>query len=715
MAANILDQLLGATGFSTKIADENVREARDHTIGSPGQPGKGGLIPGMEAEIGYRDDYLDRFGAEKDRVLGQFDENRAQRGQINETALAQLPGIAEATTPEGYAARIDKLSGDPAMQRILKRQRQQRARGATNQLAAGGLTRSGAAGEAGAQNTLTNEEFAFQTEQNLFNRAMDTAGMYQDLPIANQMVADTLTRDLSIADNMVQQGMTRGQADLLMGQISKEGMEAMLENLLKVYAAGQNGGGPPINIINEISNGLTNTIGDLVDKGGGWLTDAVTDIVGGIFEDFNPGGAPDTGAGDVDVPAPGVPPVADAPAIETPAPPADLPEGISPEQWEEIKTQAPEGTADPDAWAKEVVRILRASGDVADAGGTPAAPVSPPSTEDTGIADPNAPVYGELPSLPDLGIPGLEGGIRDPGQEFEDLAGNIGDQINIGDVFKPGGGGVGSNFAPQPGSGGAPPPVALPGLGSMVLSEVTGYGGREIGEALFDRKATTSWGAKAGSAIGYTVGGPVGAAIGAAIGGVVDSALGTSDQKNVHVGVATTKPGDDISGEVTLPSGVKLWGINRRGGDGDMTQTYMDTVGGIDEFLTETAKAAGFDVNLSNEGFGGEVQGKGKDLRKNPTFFGSATEGSEKSDRAHITRNLTQGYDKFVDAWINAAVDQDQITGEAAEQLRSLDGDITQKLRGFQSALGFDVPDTAPDTPSPGANLPGIALNSLRF
>lgn len=328
------------------------------------------------------------------------------------------------------------------------------------------------------------------------------------------------------------------------------------------------------------------------------------------------------------------------------------------------------------------------------------------------LADSAAPAM----DIPEMTLPDTGGGLRDPGQEFGDLVGDIGGQL--GDAL------LGGGFtAPDLPAGALPipaegqnifaptepaslPGLQLPGLGTMIGSAIAGYGGRELGESLFDRTPTTAWGSTVGSGIGSALLGPgLGTMLGSALGGLVDAAFGTSDKKNVTIGLATTRPGDDIAGEATLPSGLQIWGINRRAG-GDATQQYMDVITGVDEFLTNIAAQGGFDVTLSNDGFGGEVQGKGKNLKKNPTFFGSATEGSGESDRAHITRNMTEGVDRFIDSWITAAIDQNQITGDVATQLRNLEGSAEERLRGFAGLMGIDIP-----APEPTGNTMPLLAN----
>ena len=321
------------------------------------------------------------------------------------------------------------------------------------------------------------------------------------------------------------------------------------------------------------------------------------------------------------------------------------------------------------------------------------------------LADSAAPAM----EIPEMTLPNTGGGLRNPGQEGEDLVADIGDLL--------GGGLIGGGFSPPdlaagalpiPGEGqnifaptdpGALPGLQLPGLGSMIGAAITGYGGRELGESLFGKTPTTAWGSTVGSGIGSALLGPgLGTAVGSFVGGLVDSALGTSDKKNVTIGLATTKPGDDIAGEATLPSGLKIWGINRRAG-GDAAEQYMNVITGVDEFLTNAANRAGYDVKLSNKDFGGQVEGKGKNLKKNPTFFGSATEGSGESDRAHITRNMSEGIDRFIDSWVKAAVDQNQITGDVATKLRNLEGTAEDKLRSFAGLMGINIPAPEPTGP----------------
>jgi len=220
----------------------------------------------MEADIGYRNDYLNRFNTERDRILSQVEINREAQQPYNELAAAQLPSLEGAATPGGYTDRVGELAGDPAMQRIIDRQNQQRMREANAQLAAGGLSRSGAATEAAARNTQTYDEFAMDKEQQLFDRSLALTGLHKDLPIANQMVANTFAYDSRIADNLTKQGETRANADLLMGQISNEAAETMLGNLLKVYGAATSGGGTgvDISITNEIENSVSDFLGGLV-------------------------------------------------------------------------------------------------------------------------------------------------------------------------------------------------------------------------------------------------------------------------------------------------------------------------------------------------------------------------------------------------------------------------------------------------------------------
>ncbi len=229
---------------------------------------------------------------------------------------------------------------------------------------------------------------------------------------------------------------------------------------------------------------------------------------------------------------------------------------------------------------------------------------------------------------------------------------------------------------------GAPFPggFELPGgMGATVGDVLTnvGYGvaggwlGSELGKSIFDDGNTTGWGGTVGGTIG-SYWGPWGSAAGAFIGELADAAFATGENKNMTSGFATTMPGDDLVGEVELASGLTLYGIDRDA-DPEGTEAFMDLAQGIDAQFVNAAAALGIEIDISNDGFGGEVQGDGKNLNENPTFFGSHQRASAEGDK--VAGQLEDGMADFVSAWFTAAADQ--YPPEIADDIAALAGSGT--------------------------------------
>lgn len=94
---------------------------------------------------------------------------REQLGPFAEAGLEQLPVLQEAATAEGLGSRLEEIFGGSAFQGLID----ERTRGIQGQLAAGGLTRSGAGIQAAA-NVPTN--LGFEIEQLLAGRQ---GGLFQ--------------------------------------------------------------------------------------------------------------------------------------------------------------------------------------------------------------------------------------------------------------------------------------------------------------------------------------------------------------------------------------------------------------------------------------------------------------------------------------------------------------------------------------------------------
>jgi hypothetical protein len=235
-------------------------------------------------------------------------------------------------------------------------------------------------------------------------------------------------------------------------------------------------------------------------------------------------------------------------------------------------------------------------------------------------------------------------------------------------------------------------------LTNVGAGAVGGWLGSELGKAIFDDAKNKGIGATAGGVVG-SYWGPWGSAIGAFIGGLGESALGLGSNKNMTAGFATTQPGDNVTQEITLPSGLKIWGISKGTGDeGEGTNAFMDLAQGVDAQLVNTAAQLGIDIQLSNEGFGGEVVGKGNDLNKNPTFFGSHQKAGAEGKK--IPGQLEDGMASFVSSWFEQAADQ--FPPEFRDQIAALpnSGSAEEMVNQFgEIALAMQVAGYSPQNP----------------
>lgn len=257
------------------------------------------------------------------------------------------------------------------------------------------------------------------------------------------------------------------------------------------------------------------------------------------------------------------------------------------------------------------------------------------------------------------------------------------------------------------------------GIASGVAGAVGGGTGQVLGNALFGQDAEDSYGAGAGTLIGSAIGGPVGAAIGGIIGGIADAAMGTSDQKNVTVGVATGKPGDNIIAETTGASGLTFYTVGQRTDDAAAME-YTDALLTLDQYLTDLVGEAGFDIVLDSDTFNDPAgQADVKNLMNNATFFGSATEGSKETTQNAVEDNLTAGLHNFTASWIQAA--SEQLGADQQAQVSNLlehdgwaDGSITTEglLEYFRQIMAGEYVDWVEPIESRVEKLAPVAGNN---
>ena len=329
--------------------------------------------------------------------------------------------------------------------------------------------------------------------------------------------------------------------------------------------------------------------------------------------------------------------------LEGEYPPNPRPDVMTDDDWRDVVDAAPEGE-DPLEWLEEFIRVI--------------AELEKARREQEGVEE-------EVPET-EAEVPDVDTGDLDSADDpFDSL---------VGDIL---GGVIGTD---DPLSG-------IPGAAG-------GTAGQLIGNALFGTDATQSFGSSAGAGVGTFVLGPgFGTVVGAVLGGILDSAFGTSDQQNVTLGVATTRPGDDLVQETQAPSGLTLYTIGRRVDDTAATD-FHDTLFEIDRYLTTVAEQyPGVEIALRNDNFGGEVQGKGKNLMANPTFFGSATEGKGETNRNSVGRNLDAAVEQFITSWLEAA--GPNLPPEVQDAVAGLSGNSQQLLAGFAQAM--EPPDAELD------------------
>ncbi|WP_016854796.1 hypothetical protein [Halomonas smyrnensis] len=160
----------------------------------------------------------------------------------------------------------------------------------------------------------------------------------------------------------------------------------------------------------------------------------------------------------------------------------------------------------------------------------------------------------------------------------------------------------------------------MTGLASAGAGMLGSYAGSQLGGAITDKQANSSWGATAGGAIGTYFGGPIGAFAGSTIGGVLDSLFGSGGS---DLDLAMVRAGQNTYGD----SGRWDKGIRARGGLGvvgfdedgtkeladlwdiDEAQQLIDSIAQLDSMLASlaTSEAELADMRRVAQGHYGET------------------------------------------------------------------------------------------------------------
>lgn len=209
--------------------------------------------------------------------------------------------------------------------------------------------------------------------------------------------------------------------------------------------------------------------------------------------------------------------------------------------------------------------------------------------------------------------------------------------------------------------------VAIGAVASAVAGMAGKWVGTNVGEALFGKKANSSWGAAIGGVAGTAMGGPLGAFIGSTIGGMIDAMTGGDGKKRAFLGVDTNAGFTELQRGGTgyqriAESGLKLTAMVNRAGEGaeEVANALVDAFAATDSALLGMYKSlTGFTADLAGVDLIGQMLQAGTpDAGAVPSFFGSAA-FNELS-----TKDLEGAADNFVRAWVKKV---NEISGNALD------------------------------------------------